>query len=78
MASQQALAAGDIQSIRVNAMRQAYGFDVGATDSQNKARMAQTTGDEGAASSLLGGVYQEELLGDPRFQGRIPLSMAGR
>lgn len=78
VASQQALAAGDIQSIRINALRAAFGYDVGAVDAQNKAKMAQTTANEGVASSLLGGAYQEELLGDPRFEGRIPLNMAGR
>lgn len=68
-ASQQALAAGDVQTIRTNAIRQAYGYNVDAFEQQRRARMALETARQNATGTLIGGMAEEELESDPKFAG---------
>lgn len=68
-ASQEALSAGDIQNIRTNAARQAYGYDVGAMEQQRRAQLARMTERSQITGTLIGGMAQESLESDPNYRG---------
>lgn len=67
--TQQALGAEDIQNIRVNAARGAFGYDVGAAEQMRRAQMARMTEQSSVAGTLIGGASQEALESDPNYRG---------
>lgn len=69
VATQNALANEDVQNIRINAARRAYGYDVGAVDQMRRASEAAATAKQQAIGTLIGGASEEELESDPRYAG---------
>lgn len=69
VATQRALTDEDVNNIRMNASRRAFGFDVGAVDQMRRADMATATAKQAAIGTLIGGASEEELESDPRYAG---------
>lgn len=59
----------DALTIRANAYRKAFGYDVEAYENRMRAKMARTKGNVGAFSTLLGGGFQAYQSGGFSFGG---------
>lgn len=69
LATSEAASAADQMAIRTNAMRQAYGFEVSASEQDQRARLATTGMRTGIAATLLNTANQEELESDEKYGG---------